>query len=257
MRFLTWAVFGATHQNWQVLWLGQLRREGMGTTEPPIPVHLVTTGEAPWTLHAYLITCDAAELLAKHYDFLLARVQSPHAAGPFPYSSAQELQRLPWALSYRELKSDYFMGIAFHYFVPEREKPLWVSFQSTRRVPAALFGRTWVSGETNELGRMRKTRCTCEAWGNEEKCSPEEVSSLLPLMGAGLAYQNLCRYRRWALYNWVGQPQLSKAPTCAWLQERIRATSDSDPTPHDCVDDVYPAFPKSTTPKEAVGGGLE
>ena len=80
---------------------------------------------------------------------------------------------------------------------------------------------------------------------------------MLPLMGAGLAYQNLCRYRRWALYNWVGQPQLSKAPTCAWLQERIRATPDSDPTPHDCVDDVYPAFPKSTTPKEAVGGGLD
>lgn len=245
----------AAPRDWRVIWLGQLRREGMGLGAAPPSERLATSGEAPWTLHAYLLTWQAAELLSRHYDFLLARGQSAHASAPFPYSGAAELAALPWALSHRELKSDYFIGLAFHYFVPSDERRLWVSFQSTARVPARLGARSWVSGEENELGRLRRTRCTCEALGDAAACPAEETERLLPLMGAGLAYQNLCRYRRWALYNWVGAPGAAVAPSCAWLRARIAPSARSDPSPHDCVDDVYPAMPKSLTPKAAVGGG--
>ena len=241
--------------DWQVVWLGQLRRAGLGT-QPPVATGLLTTaGEAPWTLHAYLITWQAAELLASHYEFLLARVQSPHALKPFPYSAAAELQALPWHLSYRELKSDWYLGLAFHYFVPSHQKRLWVAFQSTRRHPAALGTRTWHDGESNELGRLGATKCTCEALGDERLCTAEEAQEKLPLMGEGLAYQNLCRFRRWALWNWVGLPGEAKPPSCAWLRERISQTAKSDESPHACVDDVYPAMARSLTPKQAVGGG--
>ena len=115
--------------------------------------------------------------------------------------------------------------------------------------------RSWVSGEANELGRLARTACTCEAYGDTSICLPAETEARLPLMGAGLAFQNLCKYRRWALYNWVGAPGDARAPSCAWLRRRIAPRASSDPTPHDCVDDVYPALPRSLTPKAAVGGG--
>ena len=238
--------------DWQCIWLGQLPRD---KTPPPADALTHAAGTAPWTLHAYLLTADAAELLARHYDFLLARGGSAHASAPYPFARPDEIAALPFALSYRELKSDYFTALALHYFVPPRERHLWVALQSTHAVPAALGRRTWVRGEDNELGRGAPTACTCEALGDTARCAPGDVAARLPVMGTGLAYQNLCRLRRWALHNWLGAPQRAKAPTCAALRLRIAPAPGSDPSPHDCVDDVYPPFARSTTPKEAVGGG--
>ena len=244
--------------DWACMWLGQLPREVVPGERPPPPEHLtLARGVAPWTLHAYLLTWEAAELLATHYDFLLARAGSAHAQAPYPAWAATQadIARLPWSLSFRELKSDYFTALAVHYFVPARERHRWVAFASTRAVPAQLGPRTWLAGEDNELGRAVKTRCTCELYGDARACTAEDLAQRLPVMGTGLAYQNLCRYRRWALHNWLGAPGQAKAPSCAWLRARIQALPASDPSPHDCVDDVYPQLPKSTTPKEAVGGG--
>jgi hypothetical protein len=239
--------------DWQCIWLGQLPRGPDGQQGEPRDLTRAS-GTAPWTLHAYLLSADGAELLARHYDFLLARGGSAHASAPYPFARPDEIEALPWALSYRELKSDYFISLAVHYFVPSADRHKWVALQSTRAVPAALGRRTWVRGEDNELGRGAPTRCTCEALGDEEACSAADTARL-PVMGSGLAYQNLCRLRRWSLHNWLAAPQRARAPTCDWLRQRIRPAPESDPAPHDCVDDVYPPFLRSTTHKEAVGGG--
>ena len=234
--------------DWLCVWLGQVpRTRGNSDT-----AFMVEKGKAPWTLHAYLLTGSAAELLSRHYEFLLSRAGSPHALGPFPYLSPQEQARLPWAMSFRELKSDYFTHLALTYFVPSDEQHRWVAFASTPSVPARLGDRSWVRSEDNELGHDAPTTCTCEVLGSSA-CSATDEGKL-PVMGTGLAFQNLCRMRRWALHNWVGYTARAKPPTCAWLRERIRIAKESDETPHDCVDDVYPVM-RATTPKKAVGGG--
>ncbi len=242
----------AVPADWQCIWLGQLPRAPAPGGEPDALT--LAAGTAPWTLHAYLLSASGAELLARHYDFLLARGGSAHASAPYPFAQPEELAALPWALSFRELKSDYFTALAVHYFVASGDRHKWVALQSTRSVPAALGRRTWVRGEENELGRGAPTRCTCEALGDAAACTAADLARL-PVMGTGLAYQNLCRLRRWSLHNWLAAPQLAKPPSCEWLRQRIKPAPGSDATPHDCVDDVYPPFPKSTTPKEAVGGG--
>jgi hypothetical protein len=240
--------------DWQFVWLGSLHRDG-----GPVATHSLTVahGLAPWTLHAYLVTLDAAELLARTYEFLLERIASPHARGayPAPFATQEAIAALPLHLSYRELKSDYFVALVTHFFVRHADRPKWVAFQSTAAVPARQGERTWHDARATELGRAHHTACTCEMWGKPEVCGPQDVSQHLPIMASGLAFQNLCRYRRWALLNWVGTPHLGKAPSCEALRQVIRPAATSDKAPHDCLDDVWPAMPVSTTPKEAVGGG--
>ncbi len=240
--------------DWACIWLGHLPRNWQAPQRAQNTL-TVDQGVAPWTLHAYVLSYEGAELLSRTYDFLLARGNSAHALRPYAFATPGELERYPWALSYRELKSDYFTALVLRYFVPPSERHRWVALQSTRAVPAALGARSWVRGEDNELGRGYKTRCSCELLGDTAACGPDDARSRLPVMGTGLAYQNLCRYRRWALHNWLGAPGAAKVPSCAWLRARIAPSRDSDPSPHDCVDDVYPPLPRSTTPKEAVGGG--
>lgn len=241
--------------DWQLVWLGSLGRDG-GAVAP----HALTLshGLAPWMLHAYLISWEAAEMLSRMYEFLLQRTGSPHAKGVYPaqFATQDAIQQLPLHLSFRELKSDYFVPIAVHFFLRPGERSKWIALQSTPEVPARLGSRSWHDGRAIQLGKEVKTACMCELWGNDEVCTSQEVEARLPIAGIGLAYQNLCRYRRWALYNWLGRPQDAKAPTCKQLRAVIAPDfATSDPTPHDCVDDVWPAMPVSTTPKEAVGGG--
>ena len=240
--------------DWQFIWLGHLGRDG-----GPVAPHALTLahGLAPWTLHAYLLTYDAAELLARMYEFLLERAGSPHALGVYPsqFATQEAIEELPFHLSFRELKSDYFVPVAVHFFVRPDHRDRWVALQSTPEVPARLGKRAWHDARATELGRDGATACTCELWGNDDVCGPGDTAARLPLMGTGLAYQNLCKYRRWALHNWLGQPQSAVAPTCTQLRQAIAPTGGSDPTPHDCVDDVWPSMPRSTTPKAAVGGG--
>ena len=240
--------------DWQFIWLGHLRRDGGAVAPHALSI---SHGLAPWTLHAYLLTYDAAELLARMYEFLLERAGSPHAVGVYPsqFATADAIEELPFHLSFRELKSDYFVALAVHFFLRPDQRAGWLALQSTPELPARVGKRTWHDARANELGRDTQTPCICELWGNEAVCSPGDTGSRLPLMGTGLAYQNLCRYRRWALHNWLGQPQKAAAPTCAQLRQVIAPTGGSDPTPHDCVDDVWPTMPASTTPKAAVGGG--
>lgn len=241
--------------DWQFVWLGHVGRDG-GAVAP----HALTLahGLAPWMLHAYLVTWDAAEMLARMYDFLLQRTGSPHAKGVYPaqFATQQAIQDLPLHLSFRELKSDYFVPLAVHFFLRPGDRAKWIALQSTPEVPARLGAWSWHDARAIQLGKLSKTACMCELWGNETMCSREETETRLPVGGTGLAYQNLCRYRRWALHTWLGQPHLAKAPTCAQLRAVISPDpARSDPTPHDCVDDVWPFMPVGTTPKETVGGG--
>ena len=120
-------------------------------------------------------------------------------------------------------------------------------------MPAALGpNHTWVKNVDVKLGHSHgPAECRqwldagC-AWLDKARTSPcGFASGRLPIVGTGLAFQNKCRGRMFALRVWTGEAAAEVVPTCAELRRLIAPSADSDPAPADCVDEA-PAVSSST-----------
>jgi len=208
---------------------------------------LLQSDVAPYTTHAYLVSREGAAFLANHLEFMLARAGSPHAKLPL-YLNADTPQLYPWGLTALDVKIDFFMLMAHHYFFSRAgsltRRPLWFTFESTKTTPASFGSVRWSKNGDVQLGHANAGRCAsdkadyvpCEAaLSATSPCGP--ASKRLPIMGTGLAFQNQCRQSPFALYKWAGAAGRATPPTCAALRKRIAPAAGSDPTPADCLDE--------------------
>ena len=232
--------------------------------QPSAILELLADKEAPWLLHAYLVSREMAAFLSRHLHGLLARAGSRHSrAEPLP-------KRAPWALDPSDINVDFYTKDVIHRgFFRNQPRlrgeggaflPQWAAFQSTAEVPAALGpNRTWVKNGDVQLGSRHSTPEECWRWSggctwvDEARTSAcGFASGRLPIAGTGLAFQNLCveAGRPFLLRVWTGEAAAEAVPTCAQLRARIAPSADSDPSPEDCHDEGT-AYSRSATPSPA------
>ena len=103
------------------------------------------------------------------------------------------------SLSVNEIKIDLFLDYIRLNFVPKDELRKWLVFGSTRQFPSKWGGVSWCRNpDLFDILKLKEMKCETA----DVKLLSRLANASVPIMGSGLAFQNLCRENHEAIERW-------------------------------------------------------
>lgn len=166
--------------NYEAVWIGQHAVGGVDVAcEHPPTSHQAKrwyqTHHVPYTTHAMIVSKAGARRFSKAMQGIIAR----------SIDSKRSLTML-------EIKIDLFLIYVHQSFL--FDLTTWVTLEPNAGNLAEWGGHSWCRLAPHEI--FFNGSCTCES------CSPEQWPGSVPLLGSGLAFQNMCKKDRYALHKW-------------------------------------------------------
>jgi hypothetical protein len=164
-------------QDYEIVYVGQHPMGGVNLACETKSSVLLQQWHAPWTTHAVIVSGKGAKRLSTALKAIIQNSQDSNRS-----------------LTFQEVKIDFFLYCVNQRFMIEKERKAWVVFDPTTAHPAEWGSHTWCRTEQHQV--FYNGSATCEE--TDPKLWPTQV----PLLGTGLAYQNLCKKNRSALDRW-------------------------------------------------------
>jgi len=169
--------------NYQLVWLGHLPISGSMSCESPLSRRLFHQNFV-WCTHAMIVSYEGAKFLARAMQGII--------------NMAIKAERIP---HFSELKIDLFIIHAGSSFATAKDLKKWIIFDPTPTTLASWGGVSWCNTR-DFLNNYNQNGSCCETCdiGHVQRHAEQGV----PLLGTGLAYQNLCKEDPWKLEEWNG-----------------------------------------------------